>query len=92
MIDSKSKFEAFLKERFPGAEHADDKEWREQMELAFVEGVDWACDKIEDGRTHIHNSASDEMPLRSPCYWCTNCTSDECARCGPEATWRHYRT
>jgi hypothetical protein len=32
-----------------------------------------------------------EMPLASPCYWCTNCGSDECAKCGPDERWRHYR-
>lgn len=33
---------------------------------------------------------SPKLPLASPCYWCTNCGSDECATCGPGEKWRHY--
>lgn len=37
------------------------------------------------------NKRKGEIPLASPCYWCTNCGSDECASCGPDEQWWYYR-
>ena len=49
MIDSKRAFEVFLQEHRPSEIRADDyKSWREQMETAFIAGIDFACDKICD--------------------------------------------
>ena len=57
----------------------------------YVQWLEKLVEQNSDSPASPVQQRQGEMPLASPCYWCTNCGSGECAKCGPNEQWRHYR-